>query len=129
MEVQCQKCDKIITDKIACSGCTKCANVSKQLFSLIMEGELDDFKWQCRSCKATFPSLENISYVLGDIQKSTDKRISNLEERVSNFETNTSETIKDSIVNLKSEVIDSVKEDLNKIVEARTMEIDDRNRR
>ena len=133
-EIQYQRCDNIVVERIACSGCKleyclECANVSKTLFSLIIEGELEDFKWSCRSCKATFPSLENISYVLGDIQKTTDKRITSLEERVTHFERNTSETIKDSIENMKSEVIDSVKENLNKLVDERTREIEDRKRR
>lgn len=95
------------------------------VFSLMVE----DFEWSCRSCKATFPSLENISYVLGDIQRTTDKRITSLEERVTHFESNTSETIKHSIENMKSEVKDSVKEDLNKLVDARTRELEDRKRR
>ena len=118
-------------ERIACSGCDfdyclVCANMSNNLFALIREGELKDFKW---ACNATFPSLENISYVPGDIQRTTDKRITSLEERVTHFESNTSETIKHSIENMKGEVIDSVKEDLNRLVEARTRELEDRKRR
>ena len=87
------------------------------------------FPHSCRSCKATFPSLENISYVLNDIQNTTGKRITRLKERVTIFETNASETIKESIENMKSEVIDSVKKNLNKLVDTRTREIEDRKRR
>ena len=80
-------------------------------------------------CKATFLALENISYVLGDIQRTMDKRITSLEERVAHFETNTSETIKDFIEEMKGELINSVKEDLNRLVDARTRELEDRKRR
>ena len=40
-EIQCQKCDDIVTERIACSGCKleyciECANVSKHCFPSFM---------------------------------------------------------------------------------------------
>ena len=133
-EIQCQKCDKIVKEKIECSGCKLdyciyCANVTPQLFDLIQNGDLEDFMWTCRSCRATFPSLENISCVLKDIQKNTDQRIDSLESRMTNVEKNTEEAIKDSVENMKSEVIESLKENIDKLVDARSKEIEDRKRR
>ena len=97
---------------------------------------MEDFKWSCKSCKATFPSLENISCVLKDIQKKkkkkkkkTDRRIASLEERVTNVESKTTKTIKTSIEEMKSEVKEGVKDNLDKLVDARTKEIEDRKRR
>ena len=114
-EIQCQKCDKIVKEKIECSGCKLdyciyCINVTPHLlvFELIQKGELEDFMWTCRSCRATFPSLENISCVLKDIQKNADQRIESLESYMTNVETITEEAIKDSVENMKSEVIVSL---------------------
>ena len=38
-------------------NCLKCA-----LFEYLTQGEMEDFLWSCKSCKATFPSLDNITY-------------------------------------------------------------------
>ena len=61
---------------------------------------MENFMWSCRSCRATFPSLENISCVLKDIQKPTDKTLESLDARVTNVERNTDGMIKDSIENM-----------------------------
>ena len=82
IEIQCQRCDKLVTDRIECSGC-KLENIvyivqilpPPKLFTLIQDGELENFMWSFRSCRATFPSLENISCVLKDIQKPQTKNL------------------------------------------------------
>ena len=62
----CQKCDYIVAKVLACSRCKlsfflRCANISKILHQCFLDGELENFHWTCRSCKAMFPSLQNIS--------------------------------------------------------------------
>lgn len=132
--IQCERCDNIVADRIECSGCQleyclKCANISEGLYRCTLEGGLENFLWSCKSCRATFPSIQNISEVLKDIQKNTDKRIESLESRVSSIENKTTEVIQDQIQKMKVEVIDSVKDGLDKLVDSRAREIEDRKRR
>ena len=133
-ESECQKCSRIITESIACSGCKlkyclNCAKVSEQLYNLIQSGDMDQFLWSCNSCRATFPSLENISSALNNLQKSNDVRIGKIEERVKQIEDSSKEEIKCSVASMKEEIIESLKGDLENLVDARTKELDDRRRR
>ena len=68
-----------------CSGCElffciKCARISENLYQCIMNSEMEDFRWSCRSCQATFPSLENITGVLKKIEIKQDNRMDKLED-------------------------------------------------
>ena len=74
-------CDYVADKVITCSGCSlsfclKCANVSKTLHQCIME-ELENFHWSFRSCKATFPTLQQISSSLQDITGKHDASVYN----------------------------------------------------
>ena len=52
-----------------------------------------------------------------------------MERRVSSIENSTTEVIQNQIVQMKSEVIDRVKDGLDKLVDSRAREIEDRKRR
>ena len=78
---------------------------------------------------ASFPSLENISQVLTEIQSSNDKRMTTLETKVSQIEIKTQEAIQSSITDMKNETIESMKEDVNQFVDSRNRELEDRRRR
>ena len=72
-ETGCQKCSHIIHESISFSDCKlsyclKCAKIRETLYNCIKSGEMDQFMWSCASCKATFPSLENITTVLTDLR-------------------------------------------------------------
>ena len=67
--IYCQKCETEVEVRVACSGCKlglclKCAQVSPALYECIERGELSNFHFNCASCEATFPSLENITSIL-----------------------------------------------------------------
>ena len=104
--------------------------VSEQLYNLIKFGDMDQFFWSCNSCRATFPSLENISSALNNLQKSNDVRIGKIEDRVKQIEESNKEEIKCSVASMKEEIIESLKGDPENLVDAaRTKELDDRRRR
>lgn len=133
-EIECQKCSSIIGDSITCSGCKlayclKCAKISEALYNCILAGEMDQFMWSCNSCRATFPSLENISSALTDLKKSNDARIGELENRVKNIEEGSRQDIQTSVSTMKEDIINSLKEDIDKLVDSRTKELDDRKKR
>ena len=130
----CQRCDYVVDKVITCSGCSlsfclKCANVSKTLHQCIMEGELDNFHWSCRSCKATFPTLQQISSSLQDITGKHDARMSNIEVRLDRFENSAKEEIQSQVNIMKEDIITSLKTDINTVVDARNKELEDRKRR
>lgn len=133
-ETECQKCSSIIKENIACSGCKlkyclKCAKINEALYKCIQAGEMDQFIWSCTSCRATFPSLENITSALNDLRKSNDDRIGNLEGRVKSIEEGNQVDIQMSVSSMKEDIITSLKDDLDKLVDIRIREIDDRKRR
>lgn len=93
------------------------------------KGELDGFLWSCRSCKSTFPSLENISSCLKEIQTKHEVRMSSLEERVSKIETVSSDEINSRINSMKEEVLSSLTGEITNIVDKRNKEVEERKRR
>ena len=118
---------------MVCSGCKldfclRCANISASLWECITKGELDNFIWSCRSCRATFPSLVNISKVLGDIKTSTNSRMDKFEERLGTIEERTNEEIKNYVSSMKTEIIESLQGNLESLVDSRTKELEDRKR-
>ena len=120
----CQRCDYVVDKVITCSGCSlsfclKCANVSKTLHQCIMEGELENFHWSCRSCKATFPTLQKISSSLQDITGKHDARMSIIEVRLDRFENCAKEEIQSQVNIMKEDIITSLKTDINTVVDAR----------
>ena len=130
----CSKCDKEIGEGINCSGCKQlfcfnCAGISKGLHNCLLKGELDDFRWDCKCCKSLFPSLVNISKVLQDIRTQHDSRLYAVESRLDTIEETTKYSIKESVTELKSEIIDGIKDDINKLVDSRNKELEDRRKR
>ena len=86
-EAYCQKCDKLTKDIIMCQGCKldyslTCAKMSPTLYECLVQGEMEGFYSCCRSCKATIPSLDNITGLLKDMQKETNERMTKLKSRV-----------------------------------------------
>ena len=130
----CQKCDDIMDANIECSGCKlkyclRCAEISERLFQCISNGELANFHYNCASCKATFPSLENISGALNIIQTKHDERMTAIENRMDSLETKTSTEIKSSVEGMKEDIINSIRGDVDKLVDKRHREMEDRRRR
>ena len=130
----CQKCDLLVSKAIDfavcklafCLGCTK---VSRTLFQCLMEGELDNFHWTCRSNRSMFPTIEGISSTVNDIQKQHDHRMNKMEDRMSRMEINTKQEIQIQVTSMKDQLIDSLKQDIYKIVDLRNNELEDRTRR
>lgn len=132
-ETSCQKCDKIIKEKIMCQGCKldyciNCAGITPTLFECLIQGEMEDFFWSCKSCKATFPSLDNITKILKDSQEKSNARMNKIEDRISCLESS-KDDMRQSVLLMKDEIVSSVKEDINKLVDTRHSELEDRKRR
>ena len=90
-EICCQKRDAVIKEKIMCNGCKldyclKCAGITHTLFEYLTQGEMEDFLWSCKSCKATFPSLDNITKSLKESLDKNDTRMTKFEDRVGKLE-------------------------------------------
>ena len=118
--VLCQRCEYLTKDRLVCSGCKlnfclKCANVGTNAWQCITKGEIDHFIWSCRSYRETFPSLDNITRVLGDIQKTTNSRMDAFEERLNTVEQRTKEGIESSVSKMKTEIIDSLQNNLESL--------------
>lgn len=133
-ETNCQICDKTIKDKIMCLGCKLdyclvCANISPTMFECMVQGEMEDFYWSCRSCRATMPSLDNITILLKNMQKESNERMTKLESRVGVLETGAKEVIQETVSSMKEDIISSLKDDINKTVDTRYGELEERKRR
>ena len=55
---------------------------------------MSNFHWTCPCCRKMFPSLDNISRSLNDLQSKNDERMTDLEKRMSNIETFTKGEVK-----------------------------------
>lgn len=75
------------------------------------------------------PTLTTISDVLKDIQTKHTTRMDRLEDRMDNLESSDKAIIEEKISSLKNEVIDSLKEDIDRQVDIRFREMEDRRRR
>ena len=133
-EAYCQKCDKLTKDNIMCQGCKldyclTCAKMSPTLYECLVQGEMEGFCWCCRSCKATMPSLDNITGLLKDMQKESNERMTKLESRVDVLESGAKEVIQESVSSMKEDIISSLKGDINNLVDSRHTELEDRKRR
>ena len=130
----CQRCEYAADKTIACSGCnlifcTECAKISDTLYKCLMEGELSDFHWSCKSCKSSFPTLQNIAGSLDEIRKKHSSRMDGLENRMGNLETLTKKEVENQVHSLRADIIESLKEDICTVVDKRSSELEDRKRR
>ena len=127
----CQKCDEIMDEDIVCSGhklhyCLECAEISQNLYQCISKGDLANFHYNCASYRSTFPSLENITGVLKDIQTKDDESIEN---RMDDLKRNTSNEIRSNTDSMKEDILNGIKGDIDKLVDKRNKEMEDRRRR
>lgn len=132
-ETCCQICNSVITEKIMCQGCKldyclKCAGINYRLFEYLTQGDMEDFLWSCKSCKATFPSLDNITKYLKESLDKNDTRMTKIEDRMGKLETSHQSTNK-TIIDMKEEICRTIKEDVNRLVDERNSELEDRRRR
>ena len=130
----CQKCDNKVDDGVTCTGCKllfciSCAKISPSLYNCMMTGEMDSFRWNCKSCISSFPSLENITGVLQEIKATYDGRMTNIESRMDRFEEKTEQVITENVREMKDDIVDSLKGELSLLVDSRCRELDDRKRR
>ena len=95
----------------------------------MMTGEMDSFRWNCKSCISSFPSLENITGVLQEIKATYDGRMTNIESRMDRFEEKTEKVITENVREMKDDIVDSLKGELSLLVDSRCRELDDRKRR
>ena len=109
--------------------CLKCAGVSEALYACIERGEMTDFHWTCPCCKNMFPSLDNISRSLNDMQSKNEERMTKLENRMGNSESFTKGEVKNTVLSMKSEILEELKLGANELVDKRSSELDDRRRR
>lgn len=75
------------------------------------------------------PSLENISKVLQDISTQHESRLSTVEQRLDTIEDNTQKTVKDCVSKMKTDIINIIKGDIDKLVDTRNREFQNRRRR
>ena len=127
-EAYCQKCDKLTKDNIMCQGCKPdycltCAKMSPALYECLVRGEIEGFYWCCRSCKATMPSLDNITSLLKDMQNEGKERMTKLESRVDVLESGAKEVIQESVSSMKED-ISSLKGNINNLVDLRHAELE-----
>ena len=130
----CHRCELPVDKTITCSGCKltfclRCGKISETLYNCITAGEMNDFHWSCKSCKSTFPSLQNISASLEDFKGKYENRMSNLEQKVENIKHTTKQEVTSQISSMKQDIIDSLKSDINVVVDKRNRELEDRKRR
>ena len=116
-----------------CNGCKsdyclKCAGITHTLFEYLTQGEMEDFLWLCKSCKATFPSLDNITRFLKEPLDKNDTRMTKLEDQVGKLESG-KESVNTAVLVMKEEIRNSLKDGINKLVDARNNELEDRRRR
>ena len=79
----CTRCNKKNSrgqNYLQCKGCklcfcNRCTELSKSAFDILISGELDDFKWSCKSCETMIPSLERLSEAIGDLSSETRREI------------------------------------------------------
>ena len=74
-----------------------------------------------------FPSLDNIATTLQELHQKSEKRMNTIEEKMNRLETNTKDEIRESISSMEEEILESVKRGIDKLVDARTRELEDRN--
>ena len=106
-----------------------CAKISPTLFECLRSGEMNDFYWSCKSCRTTLPALDNITGMLKDMQKDRNERMTCLETHVTSLESDTKDELKGSVSNMKAEIISSLKDDINKLVDTRHGEMEERKRK
>ena len=90
---------------------------------------MNDFHWTCPCCRNMFPSLDNISRSLNDMQNKNEERMSKLEKRMGNFEDFTKGEVKNTLLGKKTEILEELKLGVNEMVDKRSNELDDRKRR
>ena len=95
----------------------------------LIESVSEDFpSYSCKSCKATFPSLDNITKILKDSREKSNAKMNKIEDRISSLESS-KEDMRQSVLVIKDEIVSSVKEYINELVDARHSELEDRKRR
>ena len=131
----CARCDNELSeDKIDCRSCKlifclRCSGLTSAALNFIKNGGLDDYRFLCRSCKQTQPTLENIDDKLTRISSVQEQRLRTLEEKFSNIEATNKRTIQAEMESASKIMTKTLEDKIAKAVEDKTKEYEDRRRR
>ena len=78
---------------------------------------MEDFFWSCKSSKATFPYLDNITKIWKDFKEKSNAKMNKIEDRISSLESS-KEDMRQSVLVMKDEIVSSLKENINELVDA-----------
>lgn len=138
----CIRCDysiNLVEDSYySCSVCTmdyclKCTGISSSMLKALEEDSNGNFMWTCRGCKQNFPSINNVSTSLANLDKKNDKRLDLLEKKIDNLDVSINKKIKDEVQVLKEDVLEELSgnfmDRLKMEVRSEVREIDDQKSR
>lgn len=109
--------------------CKPCTGLSTKAFDLFLSDELDGYKWNCKSCKQTLPTLEQMNNTLKELSIKQDKRLTTLEDQMQNIDHKIGHKINENMSHVKDQITSTLKDEIGELVDARCKEMDDRRRR
>ena len=135
MQNYCSKCENELGDqKIDCKNCklyfcVRCSGLSNKVMELILSGVLDDYRFLCKSCKHTVPTLEKIDEKLTVLSQKQETRLTYLEQMVKKLDMNNEAIINEQMKEVKNDIMKNIKQDVTKMIDDRSKEMEDRRRR
>lgn len=134
---ECARCCNdfsIRCEYLHCGGCMlkfclRCTELSRAVYECICNGDLLDYQWKCKACKTMTPTLQHINEVLNDIQSKQEKRLTNIEVRLDKIEIGNKTEIEYQCKEVKDTIVDEIHKDVEKMVDERSKEWNDRRRR
>ena len=71
---------------MTCQNCNRCTAINKKVIDLFNTGELPDYRYLCKRCQITFPSITNINDKINKTSERQEGRMRSLEQKVSKLE-------------------------------------------
>ena len=99
--MQCDSCENWV--------CLNCTNMPEEMYDMLnkysksakTEKEISSFKWVCKVCDRSLPTLRAINKTLSSLKNSNDERFDAIELQVKNVESSISDRVSSEVKTMK----------------------------
>ena len=127
--MQCDSCENWV--------CLNCTNMPEEMYDMLnkysksskTEKEISSFKWVCKVCEGSLPTLRAMNKTLSSLKNSNEERFDAIELQVKNVENSIGDRVSSEVKSMKDQIMSEISEEIENKFDSRYKEMNNRKAR